>query len=269
LGRGWLRHLTFSLPYGLGLPLYVASLCGIVAAFRRARRPVSIVGTFVVAYYVSIGSGLTVFARYTLPLVPVLCASAAFAVERLAEWVSMRNGWRRAPVLAATVALVALPSLVSSARLVALMGKTDTRVLAGAWLTAHVPSNATLYESGREYVKLDIGSPRLHRWHFDSESQHFVGATPQMFPDWLVVHESPLADYTPVPPAVERLARNRYRVVKTFTATTPASLPSDYDQQDAFFLPLRNFGAVERPGTNVSIYVRRAPLDGTGNEDRK
>ena len=34
-------------------------------------------GVFAAAYYVSIGSGYTVFFRYMLPLIPIACLSAA------------------------------------------------------------------------------------------------------------------------------------------------------------------------------------------------
>jgi hypothetical protein len=30
-----------------------------------------------------------------------------------------------------------------------------------------------------------------------------------------------------------------------------------FDRQDAFFLPIAGFSGVERPGPNVSIYLRR------------
>jgi len=82
-----------------------------------------------------------------------------------------------------------------------------------------------------------------------------------MLPQWLVLHESPVIEYTRVPPSIQRLARERYRLIKVFAATRAGSRPEDYDQQDAFFLPLRNLAAVIRPGTTISVYMRR---DGPG-----
>jgi len=264
LGRGWSRHLRFSLPYGLGVPLFVAGLGGAIAAARYNRRSVSILAAFVVASYASVGGGYTVFARYTMPLIPLLCLSAALLVDSLAARVAARFAWRPGLVLAVATALVTLPSLASSVQMVALLARTDSRVLAARWLTQHLPRDATLHETGREYVRLEIESPRLHSWYFDPQTGHFVGATPDMLPQWLVIHESPVLEYTSVPPPIARLVRDRYRLVKTFTATTSGSRPADYDQQDAFFLPLRNFGSVLRPGTNISVYMRRDSPGGGG-----
>jgi hypothetical protein len=263
LGRGWFHHLRFSLPYGLGVPLFVAGLGGLIVAARYHRRSVSILAAFVAVFYASVGSGYTVFARYIMPLIPLLCLSAALLVEWLAARVAARSGWRPGRVVIAATALLTLPSLVNSVHMVALMARTDSRVLASRWLTDRLPRDATLYETGREYVRLEVESERLHRWYFDPQTGHFVGATPDILPQWLVLHESPLLEYTPIPPLIARLVRDRYSLVETFTATTPGSRSTDYDQQDAFFLPLRNFGSVLRPGTNISVYARRdRPGDG-------
>ena len=57
LGRGWSYHLRRSLPYGLGVPTFVAAMVGIVLSFRRYPQSAVISGAFAVAFYVSIGSG--------------------------------------------------------------------------------------------------------------------------------------------------------------------------------------------------------------------
>jgi len=267
LGRGWSHHLWFSLPYGLGVPLFVAGLGGMAVAATYSRRSVFILTAFVAAYYASVGSGYTVFARYILPLVPLFCLLAALLIDWLATRVATRFGWRPGLILAVAAVFVMLPSVVNSVHIDALLTRTDSRVLAAQWLTGYLPRDATVYETGREYVSLQIESERLHRWYLDPRTGHFVGATPDMLPQWLVVHESPLLEYTPVAQFIARLVRDRYRLVKTFTATTSESRPGDYDQQDAFFLPLRNFSGVLRPGTNVSIYTRHdGPGDSVGPE---
>ena len=58
LGRGWVYHLTTSLPYGLGVPIFAAAAAGFVVVLwvcgRRAAGPVA----FALVYYAAIGSGL-------------------------------------------------------------------------------------------------------------------------------------------------------------------------------------------------------------------
>ena len=252
LGRGWVRHLAFSLPHGLGAGTFVAACAGTIVACRRGGTPLRLTMAFAAAVYAGIGSGYTVFARYALPLIPVGCLLAALAVES----VSRLRG-RFALVFPVLLALVSAPSLVNSAWLDVLLARTDTRVLAARWLGDRLPPDSTIFQSGREYVRLEIGSPRLHEWRYDPATGHFAGAAPDMLPQWLVLHRSPLGEYTPVPAPIAQLARQHYAPVREFAGTTDAVDPATYDQQDAFFLPLAGFRHVLRPGPTITVYARR------------
>jgi len=252
VGRGWIRHLSFSLPHGLGVATFAAACAGVIVAVRRRNPGSLLVLAFTAAVLLATGSGYTAFARYVMPLVPVGCVLAGQAVAALAGARPLR---RRA--LPALVAIVAAPSLVASVWLDVLLARTDTRVMAAQWLSSRLPPEAAVHESGTEYVEMDIRSPGFHRWYYDSASNHFAGATPDMLPDWLILRRSPLRAYTPVPPAIEALAAARYTPVRVFAATRGDGDPADYDQQDAFFLPLAGFRNVLRPGPTIVVYVRR------------
>jgi hypothetical protein len=162
-----------------------------------------------------------------------------------------------ATVLVLLTALAAAPAFVTSAWLDALLSRTDTRVLAARWLSDTLPREATLYESGREYALLTVESPGLHRWYFRPDTGYFSRAAPDALPQWIVLHRSPLTEYTPVPASVETLVRERYRLVRTFEATVGDGDVADYDSQDAFFLPLRGLGRVVRPGPTVLVHTLR------------
>jgi hypothetical protein len=252
LSQGWTRHLAFSLPHGLGAGTFVAACVGTVVALQRGGATLRLIIVFAAAVYASIGSGYTVFARYALPLIPVGCLLAALAAESLSRL-------RGRTVLAFSVflALVSAPSAVNSAWLDMLLARTDTRVLAARWLSERLPPDSTIFQSGREYVRLAIVSPRLHEWRYDPARGHFAGATPDMMPQWLVLFRSPLGEYTPVPPPIADLARRHYTPVQVFAGTTDAADPGAYDQQDAFFLPLSGFRHVLRPGPTITVYARR------------
>jgi 4-amino-4-deoxy-L-arabinose transferase-like glycosyltransferase len=92
LGRGWRYHLTHSLPYGAGVSIFIAAAAGIVPFVRHYSRHAFVVGAFAVAFYASIGSGYTVFFRYILPLVPIVCLLAAIGVRPGAPWRAARAG---------------------------------------------------------------------------------------------------------------------------------------------------------------------------------
>jgi len=252
LGRGWIRHLSFSLPYGLGVATFAAAGAGVIVAIRQGNLGNWLLLAFTAAVLLATGRGYTVFARYVMPIVPVACVLAGQAVAALAR---ARPLPRRAlPVL---VAMVAAPSLAASVWLDVLLASTDTRVMAAEWLSSRLPREATVHESGSEYVEMDIRSPGFHRWYYDSASNHFAGATPDMLPDWLILHRSPLDAYTRVPPAIEALAAARYVPIRVFAATRGEGDPANYDQQDAFFLPLAGFRDVLRPGPTIVVYARR------------
>jgi hypothetical protein len=85
LGPGWLYHLRFSLVYGLGLPMLIAALGGIVVVARRQPTTALLLASYPLAYYVVAGASADVFVRYMIPVVPFLCLFAAAGVDELAR----------------------------------------------------------------------------------------------------------------------------------------------------------------------------------------
>src|SRR5207249_11137267 len=85
LGVGWWRHLTFSLPYGVGAAMLIASAFGAGWVIVRAPARAQIVLAFPLLYYAVIGSGQTVFVRYVTLLTPFVCLFAAVAVVWIAR----------------------------------------------------------------------------------------------------------------------------------------------------------------------------------------
>ena len=268
LGRGWVYHLTTSLPYGLGIPVFLAAIAGIFPMVRSYPRHACVLGLFAAAFYGSIGSGQTVFFRYVLPLLPVLCVPAAVATDRAATWLAARTR------LSSTSALLLMAVLVSSLGLVncvwfdILLSRTDSRVLAARWLAPRLRADDTLYDSGSDYTRLNLSQLPHHQWWFDAASESFGhpgGATP----DWLVLYESPLTSYTRTHPAIRELAKTRYRLVQTIPATAPRPGSAVYDLQDAFFMPVSRFDEVRRPGPTVRIYARRDASSLFGNDNSR
>jgi hypothetical protein len=193
-----------------------------------------------------------------MPLVPLVCLAAAMAVCWIAGLAA--GTLRPAPRPAATfvVALaLGLPSLINSTRLDAALAKTDSRVVAGQWLTAHVQAGDSLYDAGGTYAGALLTDVRGHVWAvgaFDPASRSFKDAGGRI-PDWLVLPRSPLI-YTTMPEELRQLARDRYEVATMVTASSGPD-PGVYDPQDAFFLPISRFDAILRPGPTLAIYRRR------------
>jgi 4-amino-4-deoxy-L-arabinose transferase-like glycosyltransferase len=255
LGPGWIYHPTRSLPYGVGLSIFIAALAGIVPFARHYVRYGAIVAGFAVALYVALGSGRTVFFRYIMPLVPIVCLLAAVGVRHLAAWIARRGYLPPRASVALLTVVVAGPPLVNSVWMDVLLARADTRLLAERWLSEHVRPEDSVYDGATLYSRLDLSRLQVHQWHFDVRTRSF-GHPEGKTPDWLVFHESPLRQYAGVPWQLRQVADLHYTRVATFPATRGRARSAVYDHQDAFFLPLSNFHTVIRPGPSISIYRR-------------
>jgi hypothetical protein len=112
--------------HGLGPALLVSAL-GLGVALARRRRTDLILTSFVVVYFIDLCTLGAHFDRYALPLVPALAALAG----RLRSL---------APV---TLLLLVVP-LTWAIRDDRELTKTDTRVVAHAWIERHLPRGARL-----------------------------------------------------------------------------------------------------------------------------
>jgi hypothetical protein len=213
-----------------------------------------ILGAFALMTYASLGNGYTVFFRYVLPIVPLVCLSAAIAVVELGR-LARRRGYSRHSTGVLAAAFAAWGG-INCIWFDALLARKDTRVLAREWLDAHTTSNDTMYEAENAYAMLDLDTLPVHSWRFDPVTASFVNADGRA-PDWLVLHESPLWTYAAIPTPLRRLAAERYDLVQTIAATKGTARRAVYDLQDAFFMPVSGLSTVIRPGPTVLIYRRR------------
>ena len=263
LGSGWMYHAATTLRHGVTLPVLAAAVAGLVVAFRRRPWRAAIVFAFPIAYYVVAGRGQTVFARYMVPMVPFICAAAGMLVAAVVR-AFPRAIAGEAPrlVVAASLALaVGSLSLWKSVQLDRLLNRTDSRVLAAEWLLQQGRAGETVYISGSNSGRPDLfvrGKPGpLAIVTFDPKADVFRnsagGETPP--PQWIVVQESPLIQYSHVPDRIAPQLRD-YDLRYTVRAVN-MNQPHVYDQQDAWFVPLAGFDGVARPGPNLSIYRRR------------
>jgi hypothetical protein len=255
LGRGWQYHLERSLPYGVGLPAFIAACLGVVPMVRHHARHAFILGGFALPFYLAIGSGTTVFFRYVMPLVPILCLLAAVAIRYVTPWLSARTRLSAPAVTTALVVLTVGPALVNCVWFDAVLARTDTRVLAAEWLRPQLKPDDTLHDAGGAYTKLDLRHIRFHEWRFDRNENSF-GHPDGETPDWLVLMESPLRLYASIPPQLRQLAQEKYTLVYTAAPNRGRARAAVYDLQDAFFMPLSRLDTVVRPGPTIRIYRR-------------
>jgi 4-amino-4-deoxy-L-arabinose transferase-like glycosyltransferase len=188
LGAGWVRHLVFSLPEGLGWAMIAAAAVGSAIALRRRPKTALVLLAFPFFWWLGVGKSHTVFVRYALPLVPPLCVLAALAVDGIAAFLadklraadvprSRRGAAYACVAFGLAVAILAVPAY-RLVRFDAMLRRTDSRVVVGRWIEENLPSGATVGLSGYVYVRpslwsvpaqVDAQIGRMHRGISDEE----------------------------------------------------------------------------------------------------
>jgi hypothetical protein len=275
LGSGWWQHLRFTLWHGLGPPLLLASLAGVVVALARAPRPALVLLAFAVPYMLVLGRGPLVFARYMVPLVPILCITAAVGLVAAVEWLPRRR-------LAASLllaALVAAPSLRASIDLDRVLMRADSRVLAAHWLRARLRPDDSVFLVGAVFGdppvplrgrkvydpypwpprvwadRLSLPPGPRHRRVRNAMDPAFDSIAADESVTWIVVAEGPLLAYGPTASLEWRLPG--YRKVASFEGVGDHP-EMRFDLQDAFYVPFAGIGHALRPGPNLHVYRRGA-----------
>jgi hypothetical protein len=254
---GWKHHALVTLPHGVGWPLLLLGVAGIVWMLVRRPHVATIVFAFPLVYYVVAGQGYTVFARYMLPVIPFLCIGAAAMIATIADGLGRRREAVRAVVTAVLLLFCALPTGVKAVQLDRLLSRTDSRVLAMEWVRDNVRPRSTILMTGGGFQFWDHGELLPYEaalW--ESESHRLNDRKTR--PDWIAVEESPLRQYSVFPPQLAPIL-DEYVLRHTIQALR-VSEPHVYDQQDAFYLPIDGFARIARPGPNIRFYERR-PVD--------
>jgi len=254
LGRGWTYHVTTTLRYGLGLPLLLAGIVGLLLLMRLQPRVGILVALFPVTYYVVAGSGYTVFTRHMQPMVPFLCLTAGYGLTKAAESLAAalrRPAWSAA-VVTLGVATVLANSVESVFRFDQLLARPDSRLLARRWIEAR-------FRAGTTIAQPIPGSARVIT--FSDNEVPYVAAelTPSgPRPDLVVLYSSPLHDNEPIPDDPDWGDDYERQFVMQVAESDPANV---YDRQDDFYLPMSGFKRIDRPGPNLQIYVHRRIIE--------
>ena len=131
-GNGFVYHITHNLDAGLGLPLLLLALSSIVYALYRRERGDALLAAFALPYYVLISLAAVRYARYVIPLLPILALwtgrmladgsrSAVLLPRKTAEW---------------TGGTAAVLTLIWCVHLVNFMADQDLRDWAYGWVNA-------------------------------------------------------------------------------------------------------------------------------------
>ena len=261
LGRGWSYHLIFSLWYGLGAPLLMAGVVGMLLLALRSWKKAVLFCTFPVLYYLLVGRGTTVFVRYVTPLVPFLCITAAVAVTEISRRLARDSANTFAMIAATASVALALPSIQRTIAFDSLITQTDTRLLATEWLDTHAQAADWIAEEAPALLHSNFASPvGLRVARFDGGQGQFVSFQGQVVePDWIVLPRAPLSPYMVGATQLLPIASKGYALAKVFVCGTGDESSKMFDEQDMFVVPYSDFSRRIRPGPDVYIYRRVIP----------
>ena len=125
--------------WGLGWLPALAALGGAIGLTLRDRRLALVLVPAPLLFLIFMGTQDRFFARWLLPVYPLLCLLAAWAVVAAAGWLAPRLRQRSAVVAGVLGALLCLQGLVFSIHNDRVLARPDTRQLARDWMVANVP----------------------------------------------------------------------------------------------------------------------------------
>ncbi|HEY6886372.1 MAG TPA: glycosyltransferase family 39 protein, partial [Solirubrobacter sp.] len=157
---GWTYYVgTFT--WGLGWLPSLFALGGLAGLFAKHRRIALLLAPAPILLFLYLGQQSRFFARWMLPIYPILCLLAAWGVIAAATWLAARLKWRLAiPALALSV-LVVLQGLVFSVHNDLVLAKADTRQVARDWMKTRIPAgtNIVVEPIAPDQWAMDAGHP--------------------------------------------------------------------------------------------------------------
>jgi 4-amino-4-deoxy-L-arabinose transferase-like glycosyltransferase len=184
----YLKHLR--LQFGVPGMLLITGglLMGVIRSVRGPGRvPWAVALVFTVPYFLIVADQRIIYARYMLPIVPMLCILAATAVisgVSLLRRYEFPRGVRTALIAGLTIALLGPPAMtaVGFARIIA---RTSTTDLAYRWILANVPEGSRIVQEGNhltfppryESVRLRQLRELTYEQHVEAGADYLVASS--------------------------------------------------------------------------------------------
>lgn len=138
-GNG-LTFYLWTLTWGFGLIPLIAALASVFPLWRDDRRVLLVLAPAPLLFLLFMSAQGRFFARWMLPVYPMLALLAGYAAATAVEWVSRhRPTWRHVALVVAGIALCG-QGLVAAMHLGAVLSREDTRNETRDWMVANIPA---------------------------------------------------------------------------------------------------------------------------------
>jgi len=160
---GW-RYYLGTFTWGFGWLPSLAAIGGAVGLFVRHRRLALLLAPAPVLLVLYLGEQSRFFARWMLPIYPILCLLAAWGAVALVSRLPLRG--RTAIALAGLSVLLLAQGLVFSVHNDLVLARDDTRMVARRWMEEHIaPRTKIVVEPiAPDQWAADVGQPG-YRWN--------------------------------------------------------------------------------------------------------
>jgi hypothetical protein len=180
----------------MGMPVYLAAVAGLIWWAIKGGRERWIIIVTPLLYLLVMGRGKAVFFRYVDVVFPFLAVLAAgFVIE-----ITSRLPWKRSAQVITVVVLgvlLAIPAVARSIKIDCLLSRTDTRVLAGEWLTNNLEPGTEVLLSGYfgmpPLVPHFLKYQKITNWREERYMEQYQRAIAEV-PEW---NRHPLKIVTP------------------------------------------------------------------------
>jgi hypothetical protein len=137
-------YYLWTFTWGLGWAPLVAGVVGLGLLAADDRRALLVLGPAPILYVLYMGTQARFFGRWLLPVFPIACLLAAYAIVRLTQLAS-----RRVPALGPALAVLGTVLLLGQGIVYSLhsamtLSRADTRNTTRQWLVDHVPANTRI-----------------------------------------------------------------------------------------------------------------------------
>ncbi len=137
-------YYLWTLTWGLGFIPAFAALGSIAVLWRDERRLVWVLAPAPIIFLFFMGSQTRFFGRWLIPVFPMICLLAAYAMLELADRLGRRRPALRPTFVAIAAVLLCGQGIVASLHDGMVLSRPDTRNTARAWMVKNIPAGAKI-----------------------------------------------------------------------------------------------------------------------------